>query len=359
MTGSFINYSDSPEEKDANVTSTGRRVNTEAGQEDFLAALDFSDDEPNHPYTQDAAPAKSSSQQQYTCKKPIWWKRQSGKGASKGQRRAMNHPDMQRFKLEKPSIYGSKLQWNQVFDIDTTTTMNSHDSKEIWLELGFGLGDNLLCLASQPTQQSRYYVGAEVHTAGIGTIFSRMHSGIQQHRYWDGYTLFGVGDETKARLAPAAAATIPNASTTTEILSDLYNHVRIYMGDGTKLLHSIPDQSVAAVLVTFPDPFPQNHQQHWRLLQLEILSELRRVLTGRLYLATDHQGYHDWSHQQVQTFNCRQRDDDCGTERPAAAVFGLVEPTPDRAFWLPVVSKYEQTGRNEGQTTWLSCWEAR
>jgi tRNA G46 methylase TrmB len=354
-------------------------ANDEAAEEDnFLGALGWWDndyernDEPKNRPCNDVATASKPSQPaddalaaalipQYTCKKPLWWKRQSAKGISKGQRRAVNDPAMQRFKLVKPA-YGTKLQWNQVYNIN----VKKGKPREIWLELGFGLGDNLLCLASQQSRCCCNYVGAEVHAAGIGTVFSRMQSGIRHNEYWDGYTEWKdattttTTTTTTTQRTTTALTTAPadNDATTTT----LYDHVRVYAGDGTKLLHSIPDQSVAAVLITFPDPFPLKHQQHWRLLQLDILSELRRVLLatrGRLYLATDHEGYHDWSHQQVKAFNQLQRDCRGNDNHNPTTLFKLVEPTPDRALWLPVVSKYEQKGRNEGRTTWLSCWEAR
>jgi tRNA G46 methylase TrmB len=295
---------------------------------------------------------RQQQQPQYMSRKPLWWKRKSG-NTTKGQRRALNDPAMQRFKLlhNKPAVYGEKFQWNQVFN----NTANERN-KEIWLELGFGLGDNLLCLAARSRSTAvsdQYFVGAEVHAAGVGAVLSRMQSGIQQpQHYWDGYTLFD--ESTRICYTAPRACNDVDCNTTT-----LYDHVRIYAGDGTKLMHRIPDQSVDTVLVAFPDPFPRDQEQPWRLLQLEVLTELRRIVTGRVYLATDHEGYHKWSHQQVETFNRHRQMQASSPTDPAAAVFALVAPTPDRSTWLPVVSKYEQKAWDEGRTTHLSCWEAR
>jgi tRNA G46 methylase TrmB len=115
-------------------------------------------------------------------------------------------------------------------------------------------------------------------------------------------------------------------------------------------------------LITFPDPFMGKHQEHWRLMQISVLVELRRILTGRLYLATDHEGYHEWSHAQVDAFNSLQRlqhesSSSSTNNSSKCKQFELVESTPDRSLWLPVVSKYEQKGWDEGRVTWLSCWQ--
>jgi tRNA G46 methylase TrmB len=102
--------------------------------------------------------------------------------------------------------------------------------------------------------------------------------------------------------------------------------------------------------------------------------------SGRLYLTTDHFGYHEWSHEQVKKFNDQtmqqneitsintelsvcstQNDDDktnvCLNPTNNARTFKSVEPVPDRSLWLPAVSKYEQKGYDEGRKTYLSCWE--
>ena len=138
----------------------------------------------------------------------------------------------------------------------------------------------------------------------------------------------------------------------------LYSNLRLHTGDGTKLLACLPDHSVHAILVTFPDPFV--NQVGCRLLQVSVLEEIWRVLVpqGRLYLATDHAGYHAWSQVQVELFNQQQQQQQQQDDTTKSRCFRLVEPTPDRRLWLPVVSKYEQKGWDEGRSTHLSCWEA-
>ena len=55
----------------------------------------------------------------------------------------------------------------------------------------------------------------------------------------------------------------------------------------------IPDNSLAAVHVYFPDPWPKTKQQKRRLIQLPFLKEVHRILTpgGKLRLVTDHADY--------------------------------------------------------------------
>jgi tRNA G46 methylase TrmB len=326
-----------------------------------------------------------SIHQEYTSRKPTWWKQRAGK-ATKGQRRVMALLQDQ-YSLRKP-VYGEFLSWGAIFP-----TVSCNDEREIWLEIGFGLGDNLLCLAarSSPSFQlsppfssaltavsslkdecngttpadskSRCYVGAEIHSSGLGTLYTRIQSARQAGCHWNGYSLWNsnsVDDDTmdaensiRDRFGSTNGETESSPDRARDSNDDkgssLYHNLRIFAGDGTKLLPCLPDSSVAAVIIAFPDPFAATHEEHWRLLQLSVLHELRRILRGPLYLATDHEAYYAWSHAQVARFNALQ----ASASRPG---FTLVEPTPHRSTWLPVVSKYEQKGWDEGRSTHLSCW---
>jgi tRNA G46 methylase TrmB len=393
----------------------------------------------------------SSSSSSYTSKKPLWWKRQSGRTISSRQRMAIqeiqtlglqlqlptmtqktkmnrdmpnnnrtcettNHPNVD-VRISSSSSNNSlppsttsilnrpQIDWNSVFP-SYNDSSSTGDDDEIWLEIGFGLGDNLLCLAAltqssittsttttSTTTGRTFYVGAEMHKGGIGTICTRMQSAIQEKAYWKDYTLFNNSSiDTTADIKSNRA----NESIT------MYSNVRLHMGDGIKLLPFIPDHSLWAVLLTFPDPFMGTNQSSYRILQLDVLDQIRRVLIspdivamdekvgsihhtrlarpgGRLYLATDHFGYHEWSHEQVKKFNDQNNipteEESRNTKLSSMSnhndnanffakskknpgAFRLVEPTPDRSTWLPVVSKYEQKGYDEGRKTYLSCWEA-
>ena len=58
----------------------------------------------------------------------------------------------------------------------------------------------------------------------------------------------------------------------------------------------VPDSSVSAFHLLYPDPWPKKRHHKRRLIQDEFLRELRRVLLPEagLDIATDHEGYFEW-----------------------------------------------------------------
>jgi tRNA G46 methylase TrmB len=266
-----------------------------------------------------------------------------------------------------------------------------HMSREIWLEIGFGRGENLLALAHRKrASPGTCFVGAEVHPPGTGTLCTRVLQGMKSHQYWTDYTIYtsvcdprdNVVDSSNPILIPRTSSTRTQPSSSASVpgdqdnepscardkfssTADPYSNLRIFTGDGVKLLPYIPSASLEVVLVTFPDPFPKEDQAQWRVIQRHTLLEIHRVLkpgTGRLFLATDHEGYHQWTHQLVEQTNTEWAigtlDNTTTDEQhsPTRVGFRLVEPCPDRMDWLPVVSRYEQKGWEEGRSTKLSCW---
>ena len=59
---------------------------------------------------------------------------------------------------------------------------------------------------------------------------------------------------------------------------------------------SIPDASIHAFHLLYPDPWPKKRHHKRRLIQHEFLEDLRRVLLpgGEVDIATDHRGYFEW-----------------------------------------------------------------
>jgi len=324
--------------------------------------------------------------------------------------------------------WGDQLDWETIWGGSTTTTSSS---KDIWLEIGCGNGENLLALA-----QKHYpfinFVGADVHNPGIGNLCQRMQQSIQKNEYWKEYVLFTAERSNYKSAAvieaaeeatagpPAGASTIsaPENSLPATIKDDnteenhkstahnmsssldpsscpIYSNLRFYGGDGVKLLPFIPSNSIAAILVTFPDPFPKNSQAEFRVLQKHTLLEIHRLLRvlgdnsnndnnndphatppeiptrhnrGRLFLATDHEGHWEWCRTTIDRVNAEHKaklaaavtttTTTGGDENTTSAsdLFQEIE-APDRREWLPVISKYEQKGWDEGRRTYLSCWE--
>jgi tRNA (guanine-N7-)-methyltransferase len=318
----------------------------EEDPDDFFRALALeSDDDEDLKASTDSTessevPASLEEPEKYNARKPNWWKNLSGK-ASKGQRLAM--AAMMDYRLDRPA-FGETINWDAAFPNNSTTSTSQQ--ADVWLELGFGGGENLLALAQQYPKVR--FVGAEVHQKGLGKIYSRMHQGVQRKRFWTGYTKFSAEvhlDPSKLEVDP------PEMSFCDEETIDPYSNLRVYSGDGVLLLPYLATGSVSAILVTFPDPFAKERYKAYRLIQTTNLLEMHRVLLdegGRLYLATDHEGHHIYSHSVVGAMK----------DSKGQALFRLVTPCPDRQEWLPVVSKYERKGWEEGCRTWLSCWEA-
>ena len=117
------------------------------------------------------------------------------------------------------------------------------------LEIGFGMGDSLIAMASVMTQYN--FLGVEVHKPGI------------------------------SRLLNQAAG------------SDLGN-IRIFYDDVVDVLYQgIPNHSLAGVQLFFPDPWHKKRHHKRRLVQAAFVQDIRAKLMrgGSLHMATDWQPY--------------------------------------------------------------------
>ena len=119
----------------------------------------------------------------------------------------------------------------------------------VMLEIGFGNGDTLAALAAQNPQNN--YLGIEVHRPGVGRLLARLEA-------------------------------------------EGLNNVRVVCADAKEMLaRHVPDESLSAVYVLFPDPWPKQRHRKRRLVQMDFVELLRRKLKpgGRLHLATDWSAY--------------------------------------------------------------------
>lgn len=119
----------------------------------------------------------------------------------------------------------------------------------VHLEIGFGNGEALAAMALAHPQYN--YLGIEVHRPGVGVLLRRLD-----------------------------AECIPN--------------VRVACTDAKEVLEQrIPDASLDAVYVFFPDPWHKQRHHKRRLVQPEFIALLRRKLKlgGMLHLATDWEDY--------------------------------------------------------------------
>lgn len=117
------------------------------------------------------------------------------------------------------------------------------------LEIGFGMGQSLLKMASQNPEKD--FIGVEVHKPGVGSLLA----GIQELKL---------------------------------------NNIRIFCADAVEVLTKIiSNDSLDGILIFFPDPWPKKRHHKRRLIQAEFVKLLWQKLkiNGVLHLATDWQNY--------------------------------------------------------------------
>lgn len=131
-----------------------------------------------------------------------------------------------------------------------------HDLDEVFrrrapraLEIGFGMGDALAVMAKSHPHID--YLGIEVHRPGIGSLLLKLEK-------------------------------------------DAIDNVRIVCADAVEILsHYLPDASLDAVYLYFPDPWPKKRHHKRRIVQPEFASMLWRKLKpgGVFHMATDWDDY--------------------------------------------------------------------
>ena len=136
-------------------------------------------------------------------------------------------------------------------------TLFDPPAREVWLEIGFGGGEHLAWQAQQQAAAASGtgLIGVEVYLNGIATL------------------LRALSDD------PAALA-----------------RLRLYQGDARELLPRLPENSLARVMILFPDPWPKTRHHKRRLIQRDSLDLLALALqpNGELRVATDDPGYLTW-----------------------------------------------------------------
>lgn len=160
------------------------------------------------------------------------------------------------------------------------------------LEIGFGMGDSLAAMARAHPEID--YLGVEVHRPGVGSLLTRLER------------------------------------------EDIRN-VRVVCGDAVEVLqHHLPDASLDAVQLFFPDPWPKKRHHKRRLVQAEFIELLRRKLKsgGLFHCATD------WEHYAEHVLVVMAA---AAGFRNAADAGGYTERPDDRP-----VTKFERRGERLG-----------
>lgn len=146
------------------------------------------------------------------------------------------------------SMYGiavseTPLNFTEIFD-------KTPDQKLV-IEIGFGMGHSLITMAEQFPQYN--FLGIEVHQPGIGSVLNAIHK------------------------------------------KNLQN-IRVIAQDATEVMQSVINQSLEAVLIFFPDPWPKKRHHKRRLIQSDFIALLIQKIKvgGYLHIATDWQPYAEY-----------------------------------------------------------------
>ena len=119
---------------------------------------------------------------------------------------------------------------------------------DIWLEIGFGMGENLIYQIE--TNPNISFIGCEPYFNGIVNFINNLRE------------------------------------------KD-YSRVKLFHEDARLLIRDLPDQSLSRVFILFPDPWPKKKHEKRRLLKKETLDLLAKKLSqkAKLLIATDDLNY--------------------------------------------------------------------
>ncbi|MBT06235.1 MAG: tRNA (guanosine(46)-N7)-methyltransferase TrmB [Rhodospirillaceae bacterium] len=129
--------------------------------------------------------------------------------------------------------------------------MFGDEVKEIWLEVGFGSGENLVACAKHNPQVG--IIGCDPFFEGVGKLIS-------------------------------------------QIDTEKLENIRIYPGDARALLRALPPSCLSKLFALFPDPWPKRRHHKRRLFQTSFLDSVAGSLQddGEVVFSTDHAEYARW-----------------------------------------------------------------
>ena len=164
------------------------------------------------------------------------------------------------------------------------------------LEIGFGMGDSLFEMAVNNPHNN--YLGIEVHKPGVGRL---------------------LGNIKKQALT----------------------NLKVMKSDAVEVLSKqIPDESLSAVYLFFPDPWHKTRHHKRRIVQDDFIQLVRQKLQpgGQFHMATDWQNYAEHMLEHMQRAE--------GFEN--ASTDGTYIPRPD---YRPI-TKFERRGERLGHGVW-------
>jgi tRNA (guanine-N7-)-methyltransferase len=166
----------------------------------------------------------------------------------------------------------------------------------VWLEIGFGNGDNLAALAER--HPDRNYLGVEAHRPGVGHLLLQLEArGLR--------------------------------------------NVRVLRHDAVEVLaHSLAPASLAGTFLFFPDPWHKRRHHKRRILQPEVVALLAAAIRpgGLFHAATD---WEDYARQMLAVLEASPAFEN-------AAGRGAFSPRPEER----PLTRFEQRGQRLGHGVW-------
>jgi len=148
-----------------------------------------------------------------------------------------------------PQLEIPAAQITQAHDLDPATLFECN-KKELWLEIGFGSGEQILHWLAQYPDNA--YIGAEPYVNGMSALCAQLE-------------------------APP-------------------DNLRLLMDDALLLVRSLQNQSIDRLYILNPDPWPKARHHKRRIIKPETLDEFARILKpgGLLTLASDVDDMSEW-----------------------------------------------------------------
>jgi len=158
-------------------------------------------------------------------------------------------------RLTRAQALAMQTQWgNFSLQVESELRINDFfpDKKQVILEIGSGMGEATAGIAEHFPDIG--FVAVEMHNPGLGALLLL-------------------------------------------IIEKKLKNIKLIREDATHLLNNfIPDNSLDAVHLYFPDPWPKNRQHKRRIVQPEFVELIASKLKadGYIHIATDWQPYADW-----------------------------------------------------------------
>jgi tRNA (guanine-N7-)-methyltransferase len=157
-------------------------------------------------------------------------------------------PAQERALIELLPVYGIDYCHEQQLDLAHIFGNNN----PVWLEIGFGMGHSLATMAEMMPKIN--FLGIEVHRPGVGSLLNAVQE------------------------------------------KNLTN-IRVMSHDAVEVLKNmIPENSLARLLLFFPDPWHKTRHHKRRIVQPEFMSLIASKLStdGAFHAATDWEPYAQW-----------------------------------------------------------------